>query len=77
MLVRPTPRSYDTQNPEIIYMGTPVKEIDYSYTGMPAEKDTLNFDDFLPVSVNSAFTVNIIFIKEIIVFFSIFTLDMG
>ncbi|XP_066973075.1 katanin p80 WD40 repeat-containing subunit B1 isoform X17 [Macrobrachium rosenbergii] len=48
MLVKPTPRPFETQNTDIIYMGAPVKEIDYSITGMPAEKDTINFDDFLP-----------------------------
>ncbi|XP_064096856.1 katanin p80 WD40 repeat-containing subunit B1-like isoform X10 [Macrobrachium nipponense] len=48
MLVKPTPRPFETQSTDIIYMGAPVKEIDYSITGMPAEKDTINFDDFLP-----------------------------
>lgn len=46
-LVRPTPRAYEPQNQDI-YMGAPVKEIDYSFSGMQPEKDTLNFDEFLP-----------------------------
>lgn len=48
-LVKPTPRSHETHNPEIIYMGTPVKDIEYSsYSGIAPEKDTINFDEFLP-----------------------------
>ncbi|XP_068235338.1 katanin p80 WD40 repeat-containing subunit B1 isoform X5 [Palaemon carinicauda] len=48
MLVKPVSRPLETQSADIIYMGAPVKEIDYLHTGMPAEKDTINFDDFLP-----------------------------
>ncbi|KAK7073795.1 Katanin p80 WD40 repeat-containing subunit B1 [Halocaridina rubra] len=47
-LVRPTPRAFEPQSPDIIYMGAPVKEIDYSFSGMHPEKDTLNFDEFIP-----------------------------